>query len=74
MVHESHGAGGDLDAFSITVTGYTSGQSVTFLLFERPFCRALIALGYKDAMQRRAQILEFLGAPVNDLAATEAAA
>jgi NTE family protein len=35
---------------------------VSYLLFERPFCRALIALGYKDTMARREEILRFIDA------------
>jgi len=33
---------------------------MSYLLFERPFCRALIELGYNDAMQREREIREFL--------------
>lgn len=35
---------------------------VSYLLFERPFCRALIALGYKDTMARREEVLRFISA------------
>ncbi len=39
----------------------SSGASlVSYLLFEKNFCRAMIDLGYKDAMKRKGEILAFL--------------
>jgi NTE family protein len=34
---------------------------VSYLLFEREFCRALIKLGYQDTMQQREELMRFLG-------------
>lgn len=34
---------------------------VSYLLFEKDFCRALIDLGYQDAMNRKQEIVDFLG-------------
>ena len=34
---------------------------VSYLLFEREYCRALISLGYNDSMQRRDELMKFLG-------------
>jgi len=34
---------------------------VSYLLFERSYCRALIKLGYQDTMQRRDDLMKFLG-------------
>ena len=34
---------------------------VSYLLFEREFCRALIKLGYQDTMLRRDELMRFLG-------------
>jgi NTE family protein len=40
----------------------SSGSNlVSYLLFEKPFCRALINLGYHDTLQRKDDLLEFLG-------------
>jgi NTE family protein len=34
---------------------------VSYLLFDRHYCQALIDLGYQDAMKRREEIMNFLG-------------
>ncbi len=34
---------------------------VSYLLFEKEFCRALIKLGYDDTMKRRDDLMQFLG-------------
>ncbi|MGE5242471.1 MAG: patatin-like phospholipase family protein, partial [Bacteroidota bacterium] len=36
---------------------------ISYLLFERPYCRDLIRLGYEDAMRRKDEILRFLEMP-----------
>jgi NTE family protein len=37
---------------------------ISYLLFERLYCRALMKLGYRDAMERKAEMLAFLGVGV----------
>jgi len=40
---------------------------VSYLLFDKDYCRALIDLGYQDTLQRREEIVQFLeqgGTPV----------
>jgi NTE family protein len=45
-----------------------SGSNLaSYVLFERPFCRHLLRLGYEDTMARRDEVIAFLGS-----AATEA--
>jgi NTE family protein len=46
-----------------SVGGTQRGGSVllTYLLFEKSYCRALIRLGYEDAMARREDLLSLLG-------------
>ena len=34
---------------------------VSYLLFEKAYCRALIQLGYEDSMRRKDDLMEFLG-------------
>ncbi|MCC2681626.1 MAG: Patatin [Nitrosospira multiformis] len=39
---------------------------LSYVLFEEPFCRALIDLGYQDTLPRKAELLRFLNAaPIN---------
>jgi NTE family protein len=43
-----------------------SGSNLaSYLLFEEPFCRALIDLGYKDTVARESEVREFFGAGEN---------
>ena len=43
-----------------------SGSNLaSYLLFEEPFCRALIDLGYKDTVAREAEVREFFGTEEN---------
>jgi NTE family protein len=39
---------------------------LSYILFEEPFCRALIELGYEDTVAKRAQILRFICAETED--------
>jgi NTE family protein len=41
-----------------------SGSNLaSYLLFEEPFCRALVDLGYQDTMAREAEVREFFDTP-----------
>lgn len=44
----------------IGVKHRSGGTLVSYLLSEKKFCRALIDLGYQDALKRRAEITDFL--------------
>jgi NTE family protein len=50
-------------ALLYTVGGLRSSGAnlLTYLLFERSYCRALIRLGYKDTMARKDELVAFLG-------------
>ena len=39
----------------------TDSNLVSYLLFEKGYCRALIKLGYSDTMKRRDELMQFLG-------------
>lgn len=45
---------------SLGATRRHGGALTSYLLFEQPYTRALLALGYEDAMQRRQELEEFL--------------
>jgi NTE family protein len=46
----------------IGATRRSGSNLASYVLFERPFCRALMRLGYRDAMGRREEIVAFLRA------------
>ncbi len=43
--------------------GKEGGSLVSYLLFEKGFCRELIELGYEDAISRRQELHEFMDIP-----------
>jgi NTE family protein len=47
---------------SVGAMNRNGSNLASYLLFEAPFCQALIELGYQDAMARRGEMLAFLGA------------
>ena len=46
-----------------TVGALKKGGSnlISYLLFEKGYCRALIKLGYDDTMKQRDELMQFLG-------------
>ncbi|MHB8743204.1 MAG: patatin-like phospholipase family protein [Sulfuricaulis sp.] len=46
--------------YSLGAFNRKGSNLISYLLFEKPFCRDLIKLGYQDAMQRREEIVRFL--------------
>jgi len=47
--------------YFVGATKKAGSNLVSYLLFERSYCRALIKLGYQDAMRRRDDLMKFLG-------------
>lgn len=47
---------------AIGAMGRDGSTLLSYLLFEKPFCRALIELGHEDTMARKNEILQFIGA------------
>ncbi len=47
--------------FTIGALKKSGSNLVSYLLFEKEFCRALIKLGYDDTMKRRDDLMQFLG-------------
>ena len=45
---------------SVGVMRRNGANLVSYLLFDKSYCRALIDLGYQDAMKRKEEIMEFL--------------
>ena len=54
---------------SVGVMRRSGANLVSYLLFDKEYCRALIDLGYQDAMKRREEILDVprhTAAPASD--------
>jgi NTE family protein len=58
---------------SIGAMRRNASNLVSYLLFEKDYCRALIDLGYQDAMNRREELVAFLGMSEESAADEQAA-
>lgn len=45
----------------IGVKNHSGASLLSYLLFEKTYCRKLISLGYADTMQRKGEVMKFLG-------------
>ena len=45
----------------VGVKNHSGASLLSYLLFEKAYCRKLISLGYADTMQRKAEVMNFLG-------------
>lgn len=52
---------------AIGAMGRDGSTLLSYLLFEKPFCQALIKLGYQDTMARKNEVLQFIGADTENL-------
>ncbi len=55
---------------TIGAMGRDGSTLLSYLLFEKPFCQALIKLGYQDTMSRKNEVLQFIGANTEDRVGT----
>jgi len=55
---------------AIGAMGRDGSTLLSYLLFEKPFCQALIKLGYQDTMSRKNEVLQFIGANTEDRVGT----
>jgi len=46
---------------AIGATGPNGSTLLSYVLFEKPFCQALIELGYNDTLQQKDELLKFIG-------------
>ncbi len=51
---------------ALGATGRDGSALLSYVLFEEPFCRALIQLGYQDTIPHTTEILRFLGVTTDD--------
>ena len=51
---------------AIGAMGRDGSTLLSYLLFEKPFCQALIELGHQDTMARKNEVLQFIGANDED--------
>jgi NTE family protein len=47
--------------YTVGALRHSGANLLSYLLFERSYCRALIRLGYKDTMERKDDVVQFLG-------------
>jgi NTE family protein len=47
--------------YTVGALRHSGANLLSYLLFERSYCRALIRLGYKDTMERKDELVQFLG-------------
>lgn len=56
---------------AVGAMGRDGSSLLSYVLFEEPFCRALIELGYQDTIPRTAEILQFLGVDTENQSGTD---